>query len=624
MARQCRAYNWISNSPAPAQSKPFGVCKASREAREGRIQGAKLIMAAATVGPIQALPAPSPYHFGEVEVQDRVGSRDTADRIGPFLRKYLNDQAKEFFNELTLLFVGQRAPDGSIWATTLSGVPGFMKATDDHHLTVNLKQIYADPVKFAEGDRIGSVGVMLHNRRRNRLNCIVESVQPGSCSLKVLQSFGNCPKYIQVRHIVIDEKQLATLGEEERPVAQGTTVLGPEQRAFIARSDTFFMATGFFGDTDGAKGETGCDCNHRGGVPGFVQVTGDGTLRCPDYVGNNMFTSWGNVVVDPHVGIQFIDFDNGDSLQLTGHAQILWDDRSLPGAQRTLEFVTSRWVHVKGGLPIRTEGPVQLSPYNPLPDTSGSSVVTGLKVVSRHNETPDIVTFTFEVPKRSDGKPFCEAGQFASFDFPDLKKGETLNRTWTISSPPKQIAATGRFTISVKKAGLVSTHLHEKVTAAKELVFRGVDGDFTLDRAAKCIPPAGVLLIAGGIGITPMRTMFAECIERDIPVTLLYSVRLLEDAAFLAEFQEGAAAHPNVSVALTLTAAKKGVMEAKSPGVTMLSGRISPAMILQVCPDVLEREVFQCGPDAMMSSALKDLESLGLSSTKVHQESFAF
>ena len=90
-----------------------------------------------------------------------------------------------------------RAPDGSIWATTLSGVPGFIKATDDHHLTVDLKQIYADPVKFAEGDRIGSVGVMLHNRRRNRLNCIVESVQPDSCCLKVLQSFGNCPKYIQ-------------------------------------------------------------------------------------------------------------------------------------------------------------------------------------------------------------------------------------------------------------------------------------------------------------------------------------------------------------------------------------------------------------------------------------------
>ncbi|CAL8471002.1 g10544 [Coccomyxa elongata] len=581
-------------------------------------------MTAAAAGPMQALPTLSPYHPGEIKVQDRLGSRDSADRIGPFLRKYLTDQAKEFFNELPLLFVGQRAPDGSIWATTLSGVPGFMKATDDNHLRVSLKQIYADPVKFAEGDRIGSVGVMQHNRRRNRLNCIVESVQPDSCSLKVLQSFGNCPKYIQVRHIMVDEKQLATLGEEERPVTQGTSVLGPEQRALIARSDTLFLATGFFGISDETNGDTGCDCNHRGGVPGFVQVTGDGTLKCPDYVGNNLYNSWGNVVVDSHAGIQFIDFDSGDSLQLTGNAEVLWDDHSLPGAQRILQFVTSRWVHVKGALPIRVEGPVQLSPYNPLPSNSNSAAITGLRVTSRHNDTPDIVTFTFLAPKRSDGAPFCEAGQFASFDFPELKEAETLNRTWTISSPQKQIAATGRFTISVKKAGLVSTYLHEKVTLGQELIFRGVDGDFTLDRAAKRIPPAGVLLIAGGIGVTPMRTMFAECIERGIPVTLLYSVRLLEDAAFLAEFLEGAAAHPNVHVALTLTAEKNVVMEAKTSGVTMLSGRINPAMIQQVCPDVLEREVFQCGPDAMMNSALRDLESLGLPSAKIHQESFTF
>lgn len=126
------------------------------------------------------------------------------------------------------------------------------------------------------------------------------------------------------------------------------------------------------------------------------------------------------------------------------------------GAQRTLEFVTSRWVHVIGGLPISTAGPVQLSPYNPLPPgTAGKgSVLTGLKLLAKHRETPDIMTFVFDAPVRTDGKSFCEAGQFASFDFPGLKPGETLNRTWTISSHPDQIAATGKFTISVKKVSL--------------------------------------------------------------------------------------------------------------------------------------------------------------------------
>lgn len=69
---------------------------------------------------------------------------------------------------------------------------------------------------------------------------------------------------------------------------------------------------------------------------------------------------------------------------------------------------------------------------------------------------------------------------------------------------------------------------------------------------------AGVLLIAGGIGVTPMRTMFAECIERGISVTLLYSVRLLEDAAFLAEFLEVCKEfYPLLSLLLTVSPADK-------------------------------------------------------------------
>ena len=110
-------------------------------------------------------------------------------------------------------------------------------------------------------------------------------------------------------------------------------------------------------------------------------------------------------------------------------------------------------MHVKGGLPISTDGSVQLSPYNPLPpEAQGKGgVLTGLKLLAKQKETPDIMTFVFDAPVRTDGKSFCEAGQFASFDFPGLKDGETLNRTWTISSHPQQIAATGKFTISVKK-----------------------------------------------------------------------------------------------------------------------------------------------------------------------------
>lgn len=55
-------------------------------------------------------------------------------------------------------------------------------------------------------------------------------------------------------------------------MTQGTTALGPEQRALIIKSDTLWLATGYFGIENGADGVNGCDCNHRGGAPGFVQV----------------------------------------------------------------------------------------------------------------------------------------------------------------------------------------------------------------------------------------------------------------------------------------------------------------------------------------------------------------
>ena len=97
-------------------------------------------------------------------------------------------------------------------------------------------QIYGDPIELKAGERIGGVGVMQHNRRRNRLNGLVETVSSdGSMSLEVIHSFGNCPKYIQLRHVEVDKAQLATLGQAEREVLRGQAVLAPEARAFIRR-----------------------------------------------------------------------------------------------------------------------------------------------------------------------------------------------------------------------------------------------------------------------------------------------------------------------------------------------------------------------------------------------------
>jgi ferredoxin-NADP reductase len=128
------------------------------------------------------------------------------------------------------------------------------------------------------------------------------------------------------------------------------------------------------------------------------------------------------------------------------------------------------------------------------------------------------------------------------------------------------------------------------------------------------------MFVGGGIGITPMRAMFWECIRRRIPVCLLYAVRELQEAAFLEELQQAAAKNDFADFWLTVTAGEQTAVDDSR----ILRGRPTADMIQKVCPDVREREVFQCGPDAMMRSVLEGLEGLGISSARVHQEAFTF
>jgi len=102
----------------------------------------------------------------------------------------------------------------------------------------------------------------------------------------------------------------------------------PDDIAFVQSRNMFFLATA---DADGFP-----DCSYKGGEPGFVRVVGESTLAFPSYDGNGMFKSLGNVVVNPHVGLLFIDFEKPRRLRVNGSASIDDQDPLLhdfPGAQ---------------------------------------------------------------------------------------------------------------------------------------------------------------------------------------------------------------------------------------------------------------------------------------------------
>ena len=143
---------------------------------------------------------------------------------------------------------------------------------------------------------------------------------------------------------------------------QHRVAFSEDDRAFVERSAFFFMATV---DADGSP-----DCSYKGGQPGFVRVVDDDTLAFPNYDGNGQYRSLGNVLVNPQVGLLFIDFENPGRRRVNGVASLHHDDPLLaeyPGAQL---IVRVRATEIFGNCPryIPKMRVVERSAYVPQPD----------------------------------------------------------------------------------------------------------------------------------------------------------------------------------------------------------------------------------------------------------------
>jgi predicted pyridoxine 5'-phosphate oxidase superfamily flavin-nucleotide-binding protein len=106
--------------------------------------------------------------------------------------------------------------------------------------------------------------------------------------------------------------------------------IGEHDRAFIEQRDMFFLATA---DSEGRP-----TCSYKGGEPGFVRVLDEHTLAFPNYDGNGMYLSTGNVLVNSAVGMLFIDFEQGHRMRLEGSASVDLDD-PLAGDYPEAQFV---------------------------------------------------------------------------------------------------------------------------------------------------------------------------------------------------------------------------------------------------------------------------------------------
>jgi uncharacterized protein len=264
---------------------------------------------------------PGPYHPGELEVQRTAGVSEDAERLGEIIGDALPPTVGRFLAEQQVVVAASVDGEGRVWASLLAGPPGFIRAVDDEHLAIDSRLAPADPLarNLAARTELGLLVIDFARRRRLRVNG--RAVQDGNrIFLTVQQAYANCPKYIHPRQV---EPVRGSASSDRQ-----ATALDAAQQAWITAADTFFIAS--------YHPQGGADASHRGGSPGFVSVHGPGSLSFPDYPGNNMFNTLGNIAAQPRVGLLFLDFAAGATLQLTGRASLDWKDEAGSGARRAV------------------------------------------------------------------------------------------------------------------------------------------------------------------------------------------------------------------------------------------------------------------------------------------------
>lgn len=249
------------------------------------------------------------FHDGELAVQDRAGVRVQAARLGEAMLATpdLNGGMGAFLAARDFAVLTARDADGRLWTSPLFSSTGFLQA-HDRELKVHALPSPGDPLHdLAVQQPIGLLAIEFATRRRVRVNGTLVHVGEASLLLSVEQAYGNCPKYIHPRHL--------EHYDTPAPAIERSPALSPEHVQLVTNADTFFLGT--------IHPSRGADASHRGGPPGFVRVEGN-RLWWPDYPGNNMFNSFGNLAVDPSAALLFIDFDTGTTLHISGTATVEW------------------------------------------------------------------------------------------------------------------------------------------------------------------------------------------------------------------------------------------------------------------------------------------------------------
>lgn len=564
---------------------------------------------------------PSPFHPGEVAIQERLGVADQMAAFGrKVVRSFMPDQHRDFYAQLPFIVVATVDAEGRPWASLLEGRPGFLHSPDPGKLDFNAALASDDPAAagWKRAAAVGLLGIELHSRRRNRVNGVLRGTQGGGLQLEVEHAFGNCPQYIQARNLDLARDPVVRPGGSVR---RGHALLD-EVESFISEADTFFVAS----YVDHVDRSRAVDASHRGGKPGFVRVAGQ-RLSIPDYAGNLHFNTLGNFVLNPRAGLLFVDFACGDLLQLSGKVTLdLASDQTkfFQGAERLWHVDVEQWVLRRGALALRG-GAGQMSMNSAM---TGTWAEVGarqqadamrerwrpFRVTRIEDESSVIKSFWLE-PADGVGLGQFQAGQH----LPVRKRigNREVERSYTLSVAPSD----GAYRLSVRRQGVFSNHLHDAVKPGDLIEGKAPRGSFTVD-ALEARP---LVLLSAGVGITPMLAMLRHVVHEGIrkrrirPTWFIHGARDEKERGFAAEVAQVAdAGRGAVTVVQVL----------KQPGESAQQGRDYDAtgwIDLPLLKSALPWDDFDfylCGPAPFMQALYSGLRSLNVPESRIHSEAF--
>lgn len=577
----------------------------------------------------------SPFHRGERDIQTRLGVRDKIENVGQrFIRDYMPDEHRAFFAELPLVFVGSVDASGRPWASVLVGRPGFTHAPEARRLHIGARLIHGDPLveNLSRGVQLGLLGIQYSTRRRNRLTGKVKDFADGHIEVGIDQTFGNCPQYIQTREFEV-LPELDAVGEPRS--VSSLERLDERARAIIAKSDNFYIATHY---SEIAEDDShGADVSHRGGKPGFVRIEDDRTFTYPDFVGNYHFNTLGNIALNPRAGLLFIDFDSGDLLYLTCRAEVVWDSdekRAFTGAQRLVRLTLEQGSLIEDAMPLRW----RFGEYSPILDKTGSWEEVAEKLAAREagnvyrryrvarvqKESDNISSFFLE-PEDDERLPCHKAGQFLPIEVEPPGAPGPVPRTYTISNAPNG----DYFRLSIKREpsaspdvapGVSSNFFHDHVKLGTTIRAMSPRGRFSLDPAST----RPVVLISGGVGITPMVSMLEQLVNDTKSCGAVRNVWFVHGAtegsvhAFGEHVRALAQSRPEVRAHIRYSRPSTDDVEGKDYDSV---GRVDVDLLRSLLP-FDDYEFYLCGPVGFMETLYSDLKALNIADERIHYEFF--